>query len=222
MASSVADACQLRGRPRAAARHRQLPGTYDCRRASAFKAYLTTVRVNLAYRPLRICWEIKEGDFTAFRDAVRTDDALWGGRFNPINFVDRVSEARALVEVFRADVIQPPGASEEVRAFSATSKHLISTAELFQRVLTLRGSCRVDTRNEPSSSWASARTPATLRRQGATAERATRTTSPICEPWPTPSRGRGSRSTSFSPNCAHSHQPRSNSHDRRTTSINSA
>lgn len=87
---------------------------------------MDTVRVNIAYRPLRICWAIKEGDFTAFREAVRTNHALWGGRFNPIVVVDRESEARALVEVFRADFVQPIGSSEEVKAFAASFKHLIS------------------------------------------------------------------------------------------------
>jgi hypothetical protein len=87
---------------------------------------METVRVNIAYRPLRICWAIKEGDFAAFREAVRSNHALWGGRFNPIVVVDRASEARALVEAFRADIVQPLGASEEVKAFATTFKHLIS------------------------------------------------------------------------------------------------
>lgn len=87
---------------------------------------MDTVRVNIAYRPLRICWAIKEGDFTAFREAVRANHALWGGRFNPIVVVDRANEARALVEAFRADIVQPLGESKEVKAFAANFKHLIS------------------------------------------------------------------------------------------------
>ncbi len=87
---------------------------------------MDTVRVNIVYRPLRICWAIKEGDFVAFREAVRTNHAIWGGRFNPIVVVDRVSEAHAIVEAFRADIILPLGAGEEVKAFVATFKHLIS------------------------------------------------------------------------------------------------
>ncbi|MDP3672920.1 MAG: hypothetical protein Q8R69_24930 [Telluria sp.] len=87
---------------------------------------MDTVRVNIVYRPLRICWAIKEGDFAAFREAVRTNHALWGGRFNPIVVIDRASEARAIVEVFRADIVQPLGAGEEVKTFAGTFKHLIS------------------------------------------------------------------------------------------------
>src|SRR5689334_5820704 len=87
---------------------------------------MDTIRVNIAYRPLRICWAINEGDFAAFREAVRTNHALWGGRFNPIVVVDRASEARALVEAFRADIVQPLGGSEEVKAFAASFEHLIA------------------------------------------------------------------------------------------------
>jgi len=87
---------------------------------------MDTIRVNIAYRPLRICWAIKEGDFAAFREAVRTNHALWGGRFNPIVSVDREAEARTLIEAFRADIVLPLGASEEVKAFAGTVRHLIS------------------------------------------------------------------------------------------------
>jgi len=87
---------------------------------------MDTVRVNIAYRPLRICWAIKQGDFAAFRTAVRTNHALWGGRFNPIVVVDRASEAKALVEAFRADFVRPLGSSDEVKAFASSFKHLIS------------------------------------------------------------------------------------------------
>ena len=87
---------------------------------------MDTVRVNIVYRPLRICWAIKDGDLGAFREAIRLNHVLWGGRFNPIVIVDRDKEARAIVEAFRADIIQPRGASEEVKAFGASFKHLIS------------------------------------------------------------------------------------------------
>src|SRR5665213_916396 len=87
---------------------------------------MDTVRVNIAYRPLRICWAIAAGDVAAFREAVRTNHALWGGRFNPIVVVDRASEARALVEAFRADFVQPLGESEKVKEFAGTFAHLIS------------------------------------------------------------------------------------------------
>lgn len=87
---------------------------------------MDTVRVNIAYRPIRICWAIKAGDHAAFREAVKINHALWGGRFNPIVIVDNESEACALIESFRADIVQPVGDSDDVKSFAAKFKHLIS------------------------------------------------------------------------------------------------
>jgi hypothetical protein len=87
---------------------------------------MDTIRVNIAYRPLRVCWAIEQGDIAAFREVIRTNHALWGGRFNPIVVVNRTIEARAIAETFHADIIQPMGASEEVQTFARSFKHLIS------------------------------------------------------------------------------------------------
>jgi hypothetical protein len=47
---------------------------------------MDTVRVNICYRPLRICWAINAGDRAAFRSAVALSNTVWGGRFNPIAY----------------------------------------------------------------------------------------------------------------------------------------
>lgn len=87
---------------------------------------LETVRVNVCYRPLRICWAIADGDFASFRTAVRLNNTMWGGRYNPIAVVDRAHEARRIVEVFRADVIIPLGDAPAVAAFPKQFPHLIN------------------------------------------------------------------------------------------------
>jgi len=87
---------------------------------------METVRVNIAYRPLRICWAIKAGDKESFRKAVQQSHALWGGRYNPIIIIDHESEAQRLIEAFRADVIIPVGESKEVKAFPEKFPHLIN------------------------------------------------------------------------------------------------
>jgi hypothetical protein len=87
---------------------------------------METVRVNICYRPLRICWAIADGDFGALRRAVRLNSAMWGGRFNPIAVVDRQDEAQRIVEVFRADVIIPLGDAPAVTAFPRRFRHLIN------------------------------------------------------------------------------------------------
>lgn len=86
---------------------------------------MDTVRVNICYRPLRICWAIGADDVAAFRKAVRLSHTMWGGRFNPIVVVDRVEEAERIVEVFRADMVVPIGDSDAVKAFSQRFSYLI-------------------------------------------------------------------------------------------------
>lgn len=86
---------------------------------------MDTVRVQICYRPLRICWAIGAGDFASFRKAVRLNHTMWGGRFNPIAVVDRVEEAERVVEVFRADIVLPIGESDAVKTFPQRFPHLI-------------------------------------------------------------------------------------------------
>jgi hypothetical protein len=83
-----------------------------------------TMRVDVVYRPMRVCWAIRSDDFASFRRVVRRSHALWGGRFNPIVFVDRPAAARNIIELFRADLVEPEGSSPEVRAFAETYRHL--------------------------------------------------------------------------------------------------
>jgi hypothetical protein len=66
---------------------------------------MDTVRVDLVYRPIRICWAIAPGDTDAFRQVVRLNFAFWGGRFNPILVVDGTEKSDRLVEAFRPDFI---------------------------------------------------------------------------------------------------------------------
>jgi hypothetical protein len=87
---------------------------------------MDTVRVNICYRPLRICWAICGGDLAAFRSVIRTTYTMWGGRFNPIAIVDRPEEADRIVEVFRADMIVPVGTDDALDAFKKRFSHLIS------------------------------------------------------------------------------------------------
>lgn len=87
---------------------------------------MDTLRVDIAYRPLRIGWVIKSGDIDAFRQAVRLSHTLWGGRFNPILIADREDEARQLVDLFRVDFLLPVGESEEVKELPKKFPHLIN------------------------------------------------------------------------------------------------
>lgn len=81
-------------------------------------------RVDIVYRPLRIAWAIKAGDFDAFRRIAKLSCTLAGGRYNPIVIVD-APEATRLIGSFRADVIRPVGDTLELKAFAERFPHLI-------------------------------------------------------------------------------------------------
>jgi hypothetical protein len=87
---------------------------------------LETVRVDITYRPLRICWAVSKGDMTSLRSAMRTSFSLWGGRFNPIVIVEEQHLAEELISTFLADVIVPVGDSEQVQQFPKKFPHLIT------------------------------------------------------------------------------------------------
>ncbi len=66
---------------------------------------METARIDINYRPFRVGWAIHSGDFDAFRRVVRYNSALWGGRYNPILFIDREDETSMLVDLFKPDAI---------------------------------------------------------------------------------------------------------------------
>jgi hypothetical protein len=86
---------------------------------------MDTLRVNIVYRPLRIAWAIHSADFDAYRRAVCYSHALWGGRYNPIVFVDRQEEAGKLIDLFRVDMIVTIGDSDLVKEFPKRYPYLI-------------------------------------------------------------------------------------------------
>ena len=85
---------------------------------------MDTLRVDICYRPLRIGWAIRAGDFDAYRRAVRYSHALWGGRFNPILMVDSDAEASQLIELFRVDVVVPLGGGGTPEAMAEATARL--------------------------------------------------------------------------------------------------
>ncbi len=86
---------------------------------------MESVRVDVSYRPLRIGWAIRKGDFDALRSAMRLSFAFWGGRFNPVIVVDD-EQAQDLVDLFRLDMIVPIGESEVVKSFPKRFPYLFN------------------------------------------------------------------------------------------------
>lgn len=102
---------------------------------------MDTVRVDVAYRPIRLAWAVHSEDLDSLRKVVRLTNTLWGGRFNPIVFVDQPHEAQQIIEAFRADLIWPIGDREEVSSFKKLFPHLIDPlhGRLFLTGLDKRG-----------------------------------------------------------------------------------
>jgi len=85
---------------------------------------MDTLSVNVRYRPLRIGWCIRSNDFTALREAWRLSSTMWGGLYNPIIPVDDLDYARALVELFRVDLLWPASDDAAVKSFIESFPHL--------------------------------------------------------------------------------------------------
>ena len=86
---------------------------------------MDSTRLSITYRPLRIGWAVKSGDREAFRTAVKSNSALWGGGYNPILIADAPEACDALIEEFRLDLILAVSTGPEIDALLLRHKHLI-------------------------------------------------------------------------------------------------
>lgn len=78
---------------------------------------MNTLSVTVRYRPIRIGWCMRAGDFAAMREAMRLTFTMWGGRYNPIIPIDDFEIASSLVRLFRVDVLWPVSDDEAVKEF---------------------------------------------------------------------------------------------------------
>ena len=85
---------------------------------------MDTARVEIIYRPLRIGWLLRSGDFDGFRKIARLSLTLAGGRYNPIILVDG-ENADQIANLFRVDMLMPISAGGDIDAFVARYSHLI-------------------------------------------------------------------------------------------------
>lgn len=78
----------------------------------------------IKYRPMRIGWCVRSGNFDDLRTAMLLSHVLWGGRFNPIVPVENEALAVALVEAFRVDALYPIRDDPAIKAFVDKRKHV--------------------------------------------------------------------------------------------------
>lgn len=84
---------------------------------------MATINVSVGYRPVRIGWCVRQGNFDDFRRALRLTHTLWGGRFNPLIPIGQ-SVTRTLVRVFGVDILIPAQDSPELLDFAKSFPEL--------------------------------------------------------------------------------------------------
>jgi hypothetical protein len=89
---------------------------------------MSTLSINVRYRPVRIGLCVHRGSLGDLDRAIRLTHTFWGGRFNPLIPVgsndDENRLARALIKVFGVDVLYAVSALPAVEAFIAGFPHL--------------------------------------------------------------------------------------------------
>lgn len=85
---------------------------------------MDTLPVWVGYRPVRIGWCVRDGNFDDLRRALLTTHALWGGRYNPIIPIADRDFARQLVELFRVDALCPVVDATELQEFARSFSYL--------------------------------------------------------------------------------------------------
>lgn len=85
---------------------------------------MSTLSIQLRYRPVRIGWCVERGDIEAYRESARRSFSLWGGRFNPIIPIDDPQHAGRLIDLFRTDCLYPGSDTDAVKNFIEQQRHL--------------------------------------------------------------------------------------------------
>lgn len=95
---------------------------------------MSTLSLRVKYRPIRIGWCVREGNWDDIRRVLRLSHTLWGGRYNPLIPIDDIAFAKSLIEVFRVDALCPASNDDCLRDFAKSFTHLpwpLFHAELF-------------------------------------------------------------------------------------------
>jgi hypothetical protein len=79
---------------------------------------MTNLSLTVRYRPARIGWCIRDGNWEDIRSALRLTQIFWGGVFNPL--IPLGASANHLINKFRVDVLFPVNKSAEAVAFTGT------------------------------------------------------------------------------------------------------
>jgi hypothetical protein len=85
---------------------------------------VATESVRIRYRPLRLGWCVREGNWDDLRSVLRSAQALWGGVFNPILSIGDADHAAHVVRAFEVDALFPAADDPLLRTFADRFSHL--------------------------------------------------------------------------------------------------
>ena len=79
--------------------------------------FVSNLAVTIRYRPVRIGWCVRHGNWDDLRAALRLTHIFWGGKFNPVIPIGNPSSER-LIRQFRVDVLFPINDAPEIVEFA--------------------------------------------------------------------------------------------------------
>lgn len=98
----------------------------------------STLSIRVKYRPIKIGWCVRNGNFEEFEKVLHLTHTLWGGRYNPIIPINDPNHARRLINTFRVDALYPASNVPETEKFLEQFPHL--PWPLFHKELFIDGS----------------------------------------------------------------------------------
>ena len=85
---------------------------------------MATESVRIRYRPLRLGWCVREGNWDDLRAVLRSAHTLWGGVFNPILSIGDADHAARVVRLYEVEALFPAAEDLQLRAFADRFSHL--------------------------------------------------------------------------------------------------
>ena len=85
---------------------------------------MSTLNINVQYRPIRVGWCIRENNFDDYKKALQLSHTLWGGRYNPLIPIGNIDQAYELINLFKVDVLFPINDEKSIVEFINKFPHL--------------------------------------------------------------------------------------------------
>jgi len=85
---------------------------------------MATNSIRIRYRPLRLGWCVRDGNWDDLRKVLRCAHTLWGGVFNPILSLGDPDRAAQLVRLYQVDALFPAEEDAQLTAFAERFPYL--------------------------------------------------------------------------------------------------